>query len=220
MNKNNLIISVGRQLGSGGHDVAKLLAQRFGCTFYDREILNIAAKESGFCEKFFEQTDEQKGFMKSLFHTHVPFVADNSFYNNNFSEESLFKFQSDAIRKAAEEGPCVFVGRCADYILRDHTALVSVFITADTNERISNVAKRDKCSLEAAKKIITSRESERSSYYNYYTGKQWGDSASYDICVNSSLLGLEGTVNLLAEFITHCLAAKGIDAPATKEEKR
>ena len=85
MNKNNLIISVGRQLGSGGHDVAKLLAQRFGCTFYDREILNIAAKESGFCEKFFEQTDEQKGFMKSLFHTHVPFVADNSFYNNNFS---------------------------------------------------------------------------------------------------------------------------------------
>lgn len=220
MNKNNLIISVGRQLGSGGHDVAKLLAQRFGCTFYDREILNIAAKESGFCEKFFEQTDEQKGFMKSLFHTHVPFVADNSFYNNNFSEESLFKFQSDAIRKAAEEGPCVFVGRCADYILRDHTALVSVFITADTNERISNVAKRDKCSLEAAKKIITSRESERSSYYNYYTGKQWGDSASYDICVNSSLLGLEGTVNLLAEFITHYLSAKGIDAPATKEEKR
>lgn len=212
MNKNNLIISVGRQLGSGGHDVAKLLAQRFGCTFYDREILNIAAKESGFCEKFFEQTDEQKGFMKSLFHTHVPFVADNSFYNNNFSEESLFKFQSDAIRKAAEEGPCVFVGRCADYILRDHTALVSVFITADTNERISNVAKRDNCSLEAAKKTITSRESERSSYYNYYTGKQWGDSASYDICVNSSLLGLEGTVNLLAEFITRCLAAK--------EEKR
>ena len=220
MNKNNLIISVGRQLGSGGHDVAKLLAQRFGCTFYDREILNIAAKESGFCEKFFEQTDEQKGFMKSLFHTHVPFVADNSFYNNNFSEESLFKFQSDAIRKAAEEGPCVFVGRCADYILRDHTALVSVFITADTNERISNVAKRDNCSLEAAKKTITSRESERSSYYNYYTGKQCGDSASYDICVNSSLLGLEGTVNLLAEFITHCLAAKGIDAPVTKEGKR
>ena len=220
MNKNNLIISVGRQLGSGGHDVAKLLAQRFGCTFYDREILNIAAKESGFCEKFFEQTDEQKGFMKSLFHTHVPFVADNSFYNNNFSEESLFKFQSDAIRKAAEEGPCVFVGRCADYILRDHTALVSVFITADTNERISNVAKRDNCSLEAAKKTITSRESERSSYYNYYTGKQWGDSASYDICVNSSLLGLEGTVNLLAEFIRHCLAAKGIDAPVTKEGKR
>ena len=206
MNKNNLIISVGRQLGSGGHDVAKLLAQRFGCTFYDREILNIAAKESGFCEKFFEQTDEQKGFMKSLFHTHFPFVADNSFYNNNFSE--------------AEEGPCVFVGRCADYILRDHTALVSVFITADTNERISNVAKRDNCSLEAAKKTITSRESERSSYYNYYTGKQWGDSASYDICVNSSLLGLEGTVNLLAEFITRCLAAKGIDAPAPKEEKR
>lgn len=220
MNKNNLIISVGRQLGSGGHDVAKLLAQRFGCTFYDREILNIAAKESGFCEKFFEQTDEQKGFMKSLFQTHFPFVADNSFYNNNFSEESLFKFQSDAIRKAAEEGPCVFVGRCADYILRDHTALVSVFITADTNERISNVAKRDNCSLEAAKKTITSRESERSSYYNYYTGKQWGDSASYDICVNTSLLGLEGTVNLLTEFITRCLSAKGIDAPATKEEKR
>ena len=219
MKTNNIIISVGRQLGSGGHDVAKLLAERFGCTFYDREILNLAAKESGFSEKFFAQNDEQKGFMKSLFHTHVPFIADNSFYSNDFSEESLFKFQSDAIKKAADEGPCVFVGRCADYILRDYPGLVSVFVTANHEERTDNIAKRNQCSQEAARKIISSRESERSSYYNYYTGKRWGDSASYDLCINTSLLGLEATVEMIAQFITHCLEARGIAVPQNKEAR-
>ena len=202
MDKNKIIISVGRQLGSGGHDIAKLLADKFGCKFYDRELLNLAAKESGFSECFFEQNDEQKGFMKSLFHTHVPFVSDSSFYNNNFSQESLFKFQSDAIRRAAGEGSCVFVGRCADYILRDLPELVSVFITADIEERVHNVAKRNSCSTETAKKIISSQESERSSYYNYYTGKQWGDSSSYDLCINSSVLGQNGTVELISQFIS------------------
>ena len=207
MNKNKIIISVGRQLGSGGHDIAKLLADRFGCKFYDRELLNLAAKESGFSERFFEQNDEQKGFMKSLFHAHVPFVSDSSFYNNNFSQESLFKFQSDAIRRAAEEGSCVFVGRCADYILRDHPGLVSVFIPADFEERVRNVASRDSCDAESAKKIISSRESERSSYYNYYTGKQWGDSSSYDLCINSSVLGRSDTVELISQFISRRMEA-------------
>ena len=207
MNKNNLIISVGRQLGSGGHDVAKLLAQRFGCTFYDREILNIAAKESGFCEKFFEQTDEQKGFMKSLFHTHMPFVADNSFYNNNFSEESLFKFQSDAIRKAAEEGPCVFVGRCADYILRDFPNSVDIFVTANEEDRVARVSRSKMCDANTARKLIEKKEEERSEYYNYYTGKTWGEAKSYDICINSSILGIEKTAEFLAEYVRKVTAS-------------
>lgn len=201
MEQNNIIINVGRQLGSGGHDIAKLLATEFGCTLYDKELLNLAAKESGFSEKFFEQNDEQKGFMKSLFHIHVPHISDASFYSNKFSQESLFKFQSDAIRKAADNGSCVFVGRCADYILRDYKRMVSVFITANLEERAKVVADRHLCDIETAKKIISNQESERASYYNYYTGKKWGHSASYDLCINSSLLGIEGTAEMIAAFI-------------------
>lgn len=206
MSEKKIIINVGRQLGSGGRDIAKMLAQHFGCKYYDRELLNLAAKESGFSEKFFEQNDEQKGFFKSLFHLNVPFLGSANFYNNNLSQESLFKFQSDAIRKAADEGSCVFVGRCADYVLRDYHGHVDVFITADIADRIALVSSRLGCDEVTARKKILSGESERSTYYNYYTGKEWGHSSSYDLCINSSLLGLEGTAAFIAEFIGKRLA--------------
>ena len=137
MNNPGIIINIGRQVGSGGRTIAKMLANDFGCKFYDKEILNLAAKESGFCEKFFEQHDEQKGFAQSLFHFHIPMMGDNNFYQNNFSQESLFQFQSDAIRKAAAAGNCVFVGRTADYILRDFDNTIDIFITAKIEDRIT-----------------------------------------------------------------------------------
>ena len=196
-----LIICIGRQLGSGGRIVARQLADEFGCRLYDKEILNLAAKESGFSEKFFEQNDEQKGFMKSLFHLHTPHVSDTNFYSSRFSQESLFQFQSDAILKAAQEGNCVFVGRCADYVVREMDRVVSVFITANLDERAARVMERHGCDREEALKIIHSKESTRSSYYNYYTGRKWGDGANYDLCVNSSLLGIEGTARLISRFI-------------------
>ena len=141
MDDKKIIINVGRQLGSGGRVIASMLAKDFGCKFYDKELLNLAAKESGFCETFFEQNDEQKGFLKSFFYAHMPFLSGSSFYSNKLSQESLFQFQSDAIRKAADEGSCVFVGRCADYVLRDYKNTASVFITADLDERVERVAK-------------------------------------------------------------------------------
>lgn len=205
MDDKKIIINVGRQLGSGGRVIASMLAKDFGCKFYDKELLNLAAKESGFCETFFEQNDEQKGFLKSFFYAHIPFLSGSSFYSNKLSQESLFQFQSDAIRKAADEGSCVFVGRCADYVLRDYKNTVSVFITADLDERVERVAKRHGCGKETAMKIITDRESERSTYYNYYTGKKWGYSASYDLCINSSILGMERTEELIKEFIKNKL---------------
>ncbi|HCN54405.1 MAG: cytidylate kinase-like family protein [Prevotella sp.] len=201
MNNPGIIINIGRQVGSGGRTIAKMLANDFGCKFYDKEILNLAAKESGFCEKFFEQHDEQKGFAQSLFHFHIPMMGDNNFYQNNFSQESLFQFQSDAIRKAAAAGNCVFVGRTADYILRDFDNTIDIFITAKIEDRIKTVGERHHLQPEQAKKYIHDKESERSSYYNYYTGKKWGDSSSYDLCVNSSLLGIEETETFLVEFI-------------------
>ena len=156
MSDKTIIINIGRQLGSGGHTIAKHLAETFNCKFYDKELLNLAARESGFSEKFFEQNDEQKGFFKSLFHMHAPHVGENNFYNNRFSQESLFQFQSDAIRKAAEKGNCVFVQE---------------------------------------------KESSRASYYSYYTGKKWGNAASYDLCINTSVLGIKSTTELIEAFI-------------------
>lgn len=200
-----IIINVGRQIGSGGRIIARMLADDFKCGFYDRELLTLAAKESGFCEKFFEQNDEQKGFFHSLFHLHSPFVGDGGFYDNEFSQEGLFKFQSDTIRRLAEAGSCVFVGRCADYVLRDFKNVVNVFITANMDDRISEIRKRKECTEAEALKLIESGEKGRSTYYNYYTGKKWGDSSSYDLCINTSLLGLEATEAYIKEFIQKVL---------------
>lgn len=203
-----MIINVGRQLGSGGRTIASRLAERFNCRFYDRELLNLAAKESGFCEEFFERNDENKNFFKTIFHLHVPHMSDGNFYNNNLSQESLFKFQSDAIRKAAESGACVFVGRCADYVLRDRTDVVNIFVTANTEDRINRICGRDGLDEAEARKRISKGDSERASYYNYYTGKKWGHSESYDLCVNSSVLGMSGTVDYISRFIEHALATE------------
>lgn len=199
--KNKIIINVGRQIGSGGGEIARILADKFGCRLLDKELLNLAAKESGFSEKFFEQNDEQRGFLKSLFHMHAPFVGDSNMYRNNFSEENLFLFQSEAIKKAASEGSCVFVGRAADYILRDEPNAISIFITADIESRIENVSKRMGIDKNVARKFIDDKEDERSKYYNYYTGKKWGHASSYDLCVDSSILGIEQTAEFIANFI-------------------
>jgi cytidylate kinase len=201
MNNQNLIINVGRQLGSGGRIIAKKLAEDFGCKFYDRELLNLAARESGFSEKVFEKHDEHKHTLLSVLHFHTPYVSDVNFYHNCLSEESLFKFQSDAILTAAQEGNCVFVGRCADYILRDFERVVNIFITASDEDRIRRVSEREGLNVAAARKFIQNGDNCRSSYYNYYTGKTWGAAESYDLCINSSLLGIDDTELFIKEFI-------------------
>ena len=191
MNDNkHIIICVGRQLGSGGHDIARMLAADFNAKYYDQELLNLAAKESGFSEKFFEANDEQRGIFRSLFHLHASHVSDNNLYQNNFSQESLFKFQSDAIEKAANEGSCVFVGRCADYVLRNRDNVVNIFISASKRFRIEQIMAKQKLEFPAARKFMQQREAKRAAYYNYYTGKKWGAAESYDLCIDASILGL------------------------------
>ena len=197
----HIIINVGRQLGSGGHDIGRMLALDFQAKYYDRELLNLAAKESGFSEKFFEQNDEKKGFLKGLFNMQTSHVSGGSMYKTNFSQESLFQFQSDAIQKAAKEGSCVFVGRCADYILRDFPNTVNIFITASMKYRIQQIMNKQHMEYEEARKFIESKESKRAAYYNYYTGKKWGAAESYDLCIDSSILGFVETEKIIAEFI-------------------
>ena len=197
----HIIINVGRQLGSGGHDIGRMLALDFQAKYYDKEIMNLAAKESGFCEKFFEQNDEKKGFFKGLFNMQTSHISGGSMYKTNFSQESLFQFQSDAIKKAAKEGSCVFVGRCADYVLRDFPNVVNVFVTASMDDRVQLFMKEKNVSREEAIRRIEQVEHRRATYYNYYTGKKWGQASSYDLCIDSSLLGIAETGHFIADFI-------------------
>ena len=197
----HIIINVGRQVGAGGQEIGRMLAQDFDAKFYDRELLNLAAKESGFSEKFFKQNDEKKGFLRGLFNVQAPHIIGGSLYGSNFSQEGLFQFQSDAIRKVASEGNCVFLGRCADYVLRDFENVVNVFITASMDFRVKLVSKVKELDEEHARKLIEHVEARRAQYYNYYTGKKWGAAESYDLCVDASILGLEATEKLIAEFI-------------------
>ena len=196
----NIIINVGRQLGSGGHDIGRMLALDFGAKYYDRELLDLAAKESGFSKKFFEQNDEKKGFFKGLFNMQGSHFG-GGMYKSNISQESLFQFQSDAIRKAAKEGSCVFVGRCADYVLRDFPNVVNIFITASMDYRVSQIMNKQHLDEDAARAFIEKRESQRAEDYNYYSGKKWGYAASYDLCIDSSVLGIMETEKIIAEFI-------------------
>ena len=197
----HIIINVGRQVGAGGQEIGRMLAKDFEALYYDRELLNLAAKESGFSEKFFKQNDEKKGFLRGLFNIQAPHMIGGSLYGSNFSQDSLFQFQSDAIRKAASEGSCVFLGRCADYILRDFDNVVNVFITASMDFRVDVVSKVKQLDDEHARKLIEHVESRRAQYYNYYTGKRWGAAESYDLCIDASILGLEKTEKLIADYI-------------------
>ena len=197
----HIIINVGRQVGAGGQEIGRMLARDFEAKFYDRELLNLAAKESGFSEKFFKQSDEKQGFLRGLFSVQAPHFSLGSLYGSNFSQEGLFQFQSDAIRKAASEGSCVFLGRCADYVLRDFENVVNVFITASIDFRVELVSKVKELDAEHALKLIEQVERRRAEYYNYYTDKKWGAAESYDLCIDASLLGLEETEKLIADFI-------------------
>ena len=199
METSNIIITVGRQLGSGGKEIASLLAQRLGYKMYDSELLNLAAKESGLCERLFERNDEQKAFSKSFFRYNLPLIGgEHGMFHNELSQDTLFKFQSEAIIKAAEADNCVFVGRCADYILRDAPRLLSFFVTANLEERIQRVMQ---CDEKKAAAIVREGDEHRAAYYDFYTGKTWGHGFSYDLCVNSSVLGIKGTADFLGQFV-------------------
>lgn len=205
MNKQKIIINIGRQIGSGGYIVVEKLSQYFQIPLHDKEILNLAAKESGFSEKLFEENDENKGFFKTIASFRGLNLNSGGFYNNGLSEEKLFQFQSDAIKKAATDEGGIFVGRAADYVLRDYNNVVNIFITAHFEDRVSNIMKRRDCSRKEAENFIESKEHERASFYNFYTGKKWGSATSYDLCVNTSVLGLDKSTELIACFIKSAL---------------
>lgn len=199
------IINIGRSLGSGGRAIGHILAKDFGIAYYDREILNLAAKESGFCAEVFERNDEKNRFLRTLGNI-IPFIGGGAtYYDNELSNENLFRIQSEAIRKAAADHSCIFIGRCADYVLRDNPRCVNVFITANMKDRIASVMKWNNCTAEKAQEIIEKGDSERASFYNFYSSGTWGAASTYHLCINSSVLGIEETAVLIKNFVVQKL---------------
>lgn len=198
----HFIINIGRQLGSGGRSIAAILAHHYGIVAYDRNLIELAAKESGLSQEFFENADEKKrhGFFHSIFSNRV---AANALGSNDsyLSNDALFKVQSDIIRDLAEKESCIFIGRCADYILRDYPRCINLFFTANMEDRIACMATEKGITVEQAAELIEKTDRRRADYYNYYSGKVWGASESYDLCVNTSHLGHEGTAQMLKEYI-------------------
>ncbi len=194
-----MIFTIGRQVGSGGRLIGKIIAQRLGLEFYDSEILQMAAKESGIKDEFFEKSDERNslwGRFTSFFMSDHLLPAENC-----LSPQSLFKFQSDAIRQAAKQGKgAVFVGRCSDYILRDFPNRVDVFVSAKLENRVKRASHYYNVSEEEAAKKIADMETARSDYYNFYTEKTWGMASSYHICVDSTDITIEQAADVIINF--------------------
>ena len=200
-----ILITIGRQIGSGGLQVARMVADHFGIELYDKNLLMITARESGIAPEFFDKRDERPsalGRFARFLGIGGPVYADSGEYSDvgNLSGDDLFALQSTVINRIADNGSGVFVGRCADYVLRDRPELFSVFITADEDYRIGKVMERENLTKEEASRFIESSERKRASYYNYYTFKKWGDSSSYDLCLNSSRFGLEKTASLIVDM--------------------
>jgi len=195
-------ICIGRKFCSGGRNIAALVAQELGIKVYDRDLLRKAAQNAGFSEKFFEEADEEKTRkgLRSLFMSR--FNSSNGFSSNYLSNESIFNMQSDAIRKIHETEDCVFIGRCADYVLRESDRQLNVFIAADMDDRVARVCRHagDDMTPSKALSLIEDIDRKRSSYYNYFSGRTWGDTAVYDICLNSTTLGYDKCADIIVSL--------------------
>ena len=202
------VINIGRSLGSGGRAIGRLLQKELNIAYYDREILNLAAKESGLCAEVFEHADEKNRFLRTLGNM-IPFIGGSeSFYPGELSEENLFRIQADAIRKAAADHSCIFIGRGADYVLRDFPRCVNVFVTADMKDRIRAVCQHENVNEQKARERIEQVDKERARFYNFVTSGTWGAAATYHLCINSSELGIERTADFFRRFVSEKLALK------------
>lgn len=205
MGEKKLIITIGRQYGSGGNEIGRKLAEELGIDFYDKNILRMNSDKSGIKESYFHLTDEKAGnrLLYRIISGMTPELKEPSFGSDLISADNLFRFQSEVIRKLAEEESCVIVGRCADYVLEDMDGidLVRVFIYADMEARLRRVKEKELYAPEDVKKNVKRIDKERRNYYRYYTGRSWADPENYDLLVNTSTAGIKGSVRLIEEYI-------------------
>lgn len=199
----NTVITIGRQFGSAGHEIGEKVAAYFGIKCYDKELLTRAAKESGFCEEMIQNHDERptNSFLYNLVMDTYSFGYNTSSFVDMPISHKVFLAQFDTIKKVAQEEPCVIVGRCADYALAELTNCVHLFIYADEETKTKRIMERYQLSEAKARDMMIKKDKQRQSYYNYYSSKKWGRADSYDLCVNSGVLGVEGTVKLITQYV-------------------
>lgn len=196
------VITIGRQLGSGGKEVAEKLSHELGVKFYDKALLQAAACESGIDASLFERADESES--TSLFGNFFSIHGSISEYLSSGScidNDRLFEIQSEAIRNIAQDESCIIVGRCAEYVLRDHPAMLSIFITADHGDRVARIMRGEGLEREAAIEFIEKNDKKRRSYHDYYATTHWGEACNYDLCINISRLGVDATVDFIKQFV-------------------
>lgn len=196
---NKTIITIGREFGSGGREIGQKLSEVLGIKFYDKELLEHTAKESGLCEEILKHHDEKRtaSFLYSLVLEPYNSSYTGSTYSDMPIDQKVFLAQYDTIKKLAEEGSGIFVGRCADYVLSDNEKVLSVFIHAENDFKVKRIMERYELSERKAMDLIVRKNKQRSTFYNYYTSKKWGNAKSYDLCVDSSKFGIDGTVDLI-----------------------
>ena len=192
-----LIINIGRQFGGGGLGVASELGRKLEIPVYDRELIAKAAQDSGFSAALFEQSDEKR----RIFSLSAIFTSIYSSPTENYmSDKGLFEIQCETIRRIAGQGSAIIVGRCSDYILRDMDCTLNVFLTSPLEERVKRICERHGLCEEKAEALILQKDKAREEYYNYYTFGNWGVASTYDLCIDSSILGIEGTADLIIGF--------------------
>ena len=199
----NKIYTIGREFGSGGREVGEKLAAKLGIKLYDKELLQQAANDSGFCEEIFENHDEKptNSFLYSLvMDTYSVSGYSAAPFLDMPLNHKVFLAQFETIKKIAEKESCVIVGRCADYALSDNPDCINIFIHADLDVRIKNVSRNLNITENKARDIINKTDKQRASYYNYYTSKKWGDSKSYNLSLDAGKLGTDNCVEMILKF--------------------
>lgn len=198
------VITLSRQFGSGGGEIAKSVAEKLNIKYVDKSILAAAASESGIAKEHFEKADERRtnSFLYSLATAHYGGATTSIALSDIITDDKLFIHTADAIKRFAGE-PCVIVGRCADDILSDR-AILRVYVYADVKSRIERICKLYDLNEKAAATLIKKTDKKRANYYNFYTSKTWGDAKNYDICLNSDVLGIEGTAEVIKQFALAC----------------
>ncbi len=195
-------ICLGRQLGSGGSEIARFLAEQLNFKFYDKEILCAAAAKSGYSTEIFEEKDEEKSELHTFISNLIPFIGTADYYGNHVDEDSLFRILSETIQSIAEEENCIFVGRCAEYILRKRAdSMTSVFICADDEDRITRLCDSRGIKPAIARKLIATNDKRRAAFHDFYSNHQWGHASTYDLCINQSRLGIEATKHLILDYV-------------------
>lgn len=199
----NKIITISRQYGSGGREIGQKIAEHYGIPFYDNELITRAAKESGFAEETFARAEDKA--TNSLLYSLA--MGINVYGNQDFGfgglslDDRIFLAQSDVIRKVAEEGPCVIVGRCADYVLKERDDVCNIFIQAAMSYRINRAVKEYGIEEKSAADVIIKNDKRRSNYYNYHVGEKWTNLNNYDLVIRSDLQGIERAVSAICTYL-------------------